>query len=272
MKSDVIHEHAPGLWQSRYALRNLILKDFRIRYRNMSLGILWSVINPLVMLGVLVFVFTHVVGQNRAKDFPIQVLTGIIVFNFFSQTISATTTCIIANTSIIKRVIFPRVIIPMSVVFSQLLHFMIQLLLLALFLILFRIPPTWMYLWLPVVFMVELIFIMGLSLILATLNVYFRDVHYMVLSGLTILFWFTPIFYKLQDAHLNLAAKFSTWFYFVYLLNPLAGCVNAARHAILWNSPPDAIAFGMASIVAVVSLLLGVFLFHRFQRNFADHL
>lgn len=254
------------LWEYRFALQNLVLKDFRVRYRNMSLGFLWSIVNPLVMLGVLVFVFTKLVGHGRGEFFAVRVLIGIIIFNFFSMCASSATGCIMDNASLVKKIIFPRHVIPVSVVLAQLIHLAIQLLVLVVFLVWFRVPVTWHYLWLPLVFLVELVFTTGVAFVFSALNVQFRDVQYIVQSGLAVLFWFTPIFYSLQEAHQNLARSA----YFVYLLNPLAGCVNAARYAIVLGRAPDAVAFGVAALTAVVTLALGVGVFQRMQRNFAD--
>lgn len=268
MRPSVAHYHASGFLKYRYALWNLVLKDFRVRYRNMSLGFMWSVLNPLVMLGVLVFVFTYIVGKGGPPGFTLRILVGIILFNFFSMCISPATTCIAENGAIVKKVIFPRQIIPISVVLAQVIHLVIQLALLLVFIILFKVPITRFYLWLVPVFAVEMILIMGASLICATLNVYFNDWLYLVQSGLTVLFWFTPIFYTLKDAHANLPLSL----YALYLLNPLVGCVDGARAAILYRSPPDAFAFGMAAVSALTLLGIGVIMFRRMNKNFADHI
>ena len=256
------------IWNYRFALHNLVLKDFRIRYRNMSLGILWSIINPLVMLGVLVFIFTYVYPNRGIPFFPVSVLIGLIIFNFFSLCISSTTSCIIDNTPLVKKTIFPRIILPISVVLSQVIHLAIQLMLLVVFIIIFRVPLTWSYLWLPLIFLIQLIFVTGSCLICATLNVYYRDVLYLVQSALTILFWFTPIFYSLTLVHNNL----SRWMYGAYIMNPMAGCIDGARKAILHNMAPDLTAFSVAAGISVLLLIIGIFLFQRYERNFADRL
>ena len=97
MSIEVSHSNSRGFWHHRYALYNLVLKDFRVRYRNMSLGFLWSVINPLVMLGVLVFVFTFVMKINREPYFAVFLLLGLVLYNFMSLCLSTATTCIQDN-------------------------------------------------------------------------------------------------------------------------------------------------------------------------------
>jgi len=257
-----------NLWKFRFALLNLILKDFRIRYRNMSLGILWSIINPLVMLGVLIFIFTYVYPRQGEEFFPIFVLLGLIAYNFFSLSITVATTSIVDNAPLIKKVIFPRIILPLSIVFSQLIHFVIMCGLLVLFLIIFQVPWSFYMLWLPVIYSVVLIAIIGLSLICSSLNVYYRDVQYLVTSLMTILFWFSPVFYSLTNAHQNMPRHM----YAIYILNPLAGCIDATRKTVLQQIHPDAISFGVAIAVSFTLLFFGTWLFQRIQKNFADRI
>ena len=250
----------------RFALDNLVLKDFRIRYRNMSLGILWSVVNPLVMLSVLVFIFMYVYPQQKMPYFPIFVLLGLIGYNFFNLSMASATNSILENSNLIKKVIFPRIFIPLSVVLSQLIHFAIQLMLLAVFILIFRVPLTWSYAWLPLIYLVELLFIMGLCFITSALNVFYHDVYYLVMSSLTLLFWFTPIFYPLSKVHESLPKAA----YGLYILNPLAGCIDASRNAVIFNTNPDAVAFGFACAIALITFFGGIKFFNRYQRYFAD--
>jgi len=253
------------VWMYRFALQNLILKDFRIRYRNMSLGILWSVLNPLVMLGVLVVVFSYIHPQHNEHCFPIFLLLGLIPFNFFSLCVSTSTNCVVENAPLVKKVIFPRHILPIAVVLSQTIHLVIQLFLLAVFILIFRVPVHSSYLWLVPVYAVELIFILGTTLTCAAVNVYYRDALYLIQSGLTVMFWFTPIFYSLTIVKMNLPASL----YWVYILNPLAGIIDTSRRAVLDHAGPGP-SFAVAAAVAAFMLVLGFTVFNRKEKNFAD--
>lgn len=273
MPSDGVHSSHEGnvlsaIWTYRFALQNLMLKDFRIRYRNMSLGIVWSVMNPLVMLGVLVFIFQYVFPNKDIPYFPIFILLGLLGFNFFSLCVSSATSCIIDNAPLVKKTIFPRIILPLSVVLSQVIHILIQIGLLIVFMIIFRTPVTASYVWLPLIFLIELAFSCGAALIFSLLNVYYRDTLYLVQSGLTILFWLTPVFYPLSLAHQNLPKAL----YGIYIMNPLAFCIDGARKAILFNTAPDTVALIFAAVIAAVSLVAGLALYSRYQHNFADRL
>jgi len=192
MPKDIDHCHSRGFWAHRDALYNLLLKDFRSRYRNMSLGLLWSVVNPLVMLGVLVFVFSYVYKVDKVPYFPVSLLIGLVLYNFLSLSLGSATACITDNSSIIKKIIFPRAIIPVSIVLSQVIHFCIQLLVVVLFMIILRVPFCPTALWMPLILAIEIVFVTGATLITSSLNVFFRDIRYLVESGLAV-FWFSRI-------------------------------------------------------------------------------
>ena len=251
-----------------YALRNLAAKDFRIRYRNMALGILWSVINPLVMLGVLTFIFSYVYPAAGVKFFPVFVLLGLVGFNLFSRCVTQGTVSVLENAPLVKKVAFPRLLIPLSAVISQLMDGLIMICILAVLIVVFGVPVTWHYLWLPLIYLVEIAFILGVSLITSALNVYYRDMRYLVESGLTILFWLTPIFYPLSAIKNNLPSVV----YYLYLVNPLAGCIHSTRLAVLEGKGPDPFAFGIAVGVTVATLLTGLIMFEVLQKKFADRM
>jgi lipopolysaccharide transport system permease protein len=257
--------HWGALWDRRFALINLVLKDFRVRYRNMSLGMAWSVLNPLVMLGVLMFVFTYIYPRPQ-RYFPIFLLLGLIAYNFFALCMASATACIVDNSPLVKKVAFPRLFIPISTVLAQMIHVAIQLLLLACFIVVFRVPITAKFLWLPALYLIELVFILGAALIACTLYVYFRDTKYVVDSLVTIGFWLTPVFYSLQNMHERLPRLG----YAMYVMNPLAGCIEAARRVVVYGVQPDYLSLAIAAAVAVVTLATGLILFGRGQRFFAD--
>lgn len=252
----------------RFALLNLVLKDFRTRYRNMSLGILWSVINPLVMLGVLIVVFSFIHPQKHAHFFPVFLLIGMVIYNIFSLCLPPATNSIQSNVSLVKKVIFPRELIPLSVVLSQVVHAGIQTVLLFTFVLIFSVPFAWTWLWIIPAYFILFVYILGVSFAASALAVTYRDILYVVESGLKVLFWLTPIFYDLAQVRLNLPRPL----YFVYLLNPMAGCIDAVRRGILRGQHPDWESFLVALVVSIFTGWFGWLIFRKRQALFADRI
>jgi len=247
-----------------FLLSNLIMRDFRIRYRNMSLGVFWSLLNPLVMMVVLTFIFTRVFPAGAVRNFHVFVLCGIIPFNFFAVAWVSGTTSIYQNAGLVKKVILPREIVPISTILANSIHFLIQLGLLVAVVLAsgYRVNGHWALL--PVVFALEVVFVCGLSLITSALDVYFRDVRYVVESANTILFWMVPIFY--------LFTAVPAQYHSLYQYNPIAAVVLACRNIMMEaKAPPPTLLYKLFA-VSTVCFILGLLVFRRLKRKFADYL
>ena len=253
------------VWNGEYSfvIRNLILKDFRIRYRNMSLGVFWSLLNPLVMMGVLTFVFTRIL-PSAVENFPLFVLCGIVPFNFFTTAWISGTTSLIDNAGLVKRVPFPREILPVASVLSNTLHLLIQVGLLLTLALYYGKGVNVHWLWLPVVWTLEVILVCGLALIFSGLNVYTRDIRYVVESASTVLFWLVPIFYTSPPSSVRFVA--------IYNYNPLAAVVFALRDILMQGVAPPASLLWRLAASSTLTLLLGLFVFGRLKRRFYNYL
>lgn len=247
-----------------FLFTNLIAKDFRIRYRNMSLGIFWSLLNPLVMMGVLTFVFRGVVGGEHSRAFPLFVLCGLVPYNFFTGAIMTGTSSIVDNAPLVKRVPLPREVVPVAAVLSNCVHLLIQLGLLVAIAFGFGIRPGVQWLWLPAIWALYVAFVCGLALGASAINVYVRDTRYVVESFNLILFWLVPIFYSFTI----IPAKYAA----VYRFNPVAALVLAMRAILLdGHAPPMSLIINL-TLAASVSLLAGFAIFGRLKLYFYEHM
>ncbi|HML18478.1 MAG TPA: ABC transporter permease [Bryobacteraceae bacterium] len=247
-----------------FLFTNLILKDFKIRYRNMSLGILWSLLNPLVMMGVLTFVFGRVVGGERPQYFPLFVLCGLVPYNFFTGAIMTGTTSIVDNAPLVKRVPVPREVVPVASVLSNCVHLMIQLGLLVGIALAFGIRPGAQWLWLPVVWALYVAFVCGLALGASAINVFVRDTRYVVESFNLLLFWVVPIFYSFSSIPQKYAA--------IYRFNPVAALVLAMRNILLDRTPPPTSLMMNLVLAAALSLAAGFAIFSQLKMYFYERI
>ena len=253
-------------WKGDYLflLQNLVLKDFRIRYRNMSLGILWSLINPLVMMGVLTFIFGRVFGRENGSAYPLLILSGLVPYNFFTAAWLSGTTSIIANAQLVKRVPVPREVVPIAAVFSNCVHLAIQVALLLALTFFFRFPVNRFWLWLLPLWLLYIAFVCGISLLSSAISVFIRDTQYVVESFNVVLFWLVPIFYSFEIIPPKYAA--------VYRFNPVAALVLAMRNILLEHQAPPATLIENMVIAAAVALGIGLLVFGRLKRSFYEYI
>jgi lipopolysaccharide transport system permease protein len=247
-----------------YLLQNLVLKDFRIRYRNMSLGILWSLINPLVMMGVLTFVFGYIYGDQSPPFFPLFILCGQIPYIFFAGAWLSGTTSIIANAQLVKRVPVPREVMPISAVFSNCVHLAIQVALMLGMTFYYHLAPSWFWLWLLPLWALYIVFVCGVSLLSSAVSVYIRDTQYVVESFNVVLFWLVPIFYSWE----RIPPKYA----FVYKLNPVAALALAMRDILIDRHAPPATLIENMAIAAAVAMGIGLVVFGRLKRSFYEYI
>ncbi len=267
------------LRQYRYLLRNLVVRDLKARYKNSVLGILWSILNPLFLMGVFTVLFS-VMANSQIRQYPIFVLTGLIPWNFFSGALVSGTVSVTGNSALVKKVYFPRELLPASALLSNLVNFFFAFLVLIVFLYVFGIGLTVHALWVPVLLLTQLIFTLGLCLLLGSLTVFYRDVL-MILEVVTLAWFFlTPVFYSLEMFGNSatilgitfVPAQVMRW------LNPMASIIDGYR-TVLWGTYGSNGPVGMnpaylvrTFVTAVIVLIVGYTVFTRLNPLFGEKL
>lgn len=254
------------MWNADYpfVLQNLVLKDFRLRYRNMSLGVFWSLLNPFIMMGVLVFVFTIVFPNQMIRGFPLFVLCGLIPFNFFTAAWSGGMVSVTDNSGLVKRVPLPRVLLPVASVLANCIHLLIQVGILLAFALMLGFGVNRYWVWLPVVWFFEVVFLLGLVMATAALDVYVRDLRYIVDSTIRVMFWLVPIFYSLDSVPRR--------YHGIYEYNPISALTLSLRQILMNSSSPSFDLLAKLAFTSLVMLAAGWFLFRSLQRRFFEQL
>jgi len=257
------------LFEYRDLLRVLTVKELKLQYRNSVLGFFWSLLNPLLMMLIFTFVFAQVF-RFGIKDFPVFLLCGLFPWNFFNGSIVGATGSIISNSNLIKKVYFPREILPLSVVAANMVNFVLSMVIL--FVLLSYYGYNY-YAYLPLVALIVIIETMlaaGLSLLLAALNVYFRDIQYIVGVGMMALFYATPIIYNISMVEQSGLVAGHPWILLVYKLNPMVWITGLYKDMLYGMVLPSWHSFGYAILAAVVFLCLGFTVFHYLSPRFAE--
>jgi lipopolysaccharide transport system permease protein len=268
------------LWAYHDLIYNLVVRDLKVRYKNSVLGILWSMLNPLLMMLVFTFVFKGLVGKSNLPAYPAFILSGLLAWNLFQSSITGATASIVGNAHLIKKVYFPREVLPISVVLSNVVNYVLALpVYLVLASILGRPPTVWVLL-LPAVLLVQLFFTLGISFILSTVNVFYRDTQ-IVLEVVTLAWFFlTPVFYAIREVapqgwridSLGLALDADAVQRLFRIVNPMASIIASYRDVLYWGARPGLDFFMRTAVTALFFLVVGYLVFLRFCPVFGEEI
>ena len=247
----------------RDLLRELVIRDIKLRYKGSILGQAWTLLNPLAELLVLLFVFTVVLPVD-IPHYAASLFTGLLVYGWFRTSLDYATAAIVENREVIRRPGVPASILPVVSVVSTLVHFMLSLPVLFVVLVISGVYPTRAAVILPALIVVQFTLILSLAYPLAALHVWFRDTQYLLRVALQLLFYLTPVFYEANV----IPARYQT----IYHLNPMVSLVEGYREVLLYGRLPAPAPLILMALVTAGLLGIGVPVFRRTSQRFADEL
>lgn len=257
-----------GFQKDIFILKQLVSKDFKIKYRRSFLGVAWSVLNPLLMMIVMAIVFTTIFAQGRngsvtPEMYPLYLIVGNVTFAVMSDSTSQALSSIIYASSLLKKVKVHRFVFPVQKVLFSLVNFAFSLIAVAIVMLWFRVVPTWHLLLLPVCLILLMFFCMGVGLLLSAATVFFRDVMHLWSVVLTAWTYFTPIFwttdYILKMPHILRVLMYA---------NPMYNYLQFMREIFLFQTCPTPLEFGLCVAWAVIAMAIGYTVFHKNEHKF----
>ncbi len=259
------------LYDYRELIQNLVSRDLKVRYKNSVLGVLWSLLNPILMTLVFTVVFTLML-QGGVPKYPVFFMSGYLPWSFLSASVVGATQSIVGNAHLIKKVYFPREVLPLAGVLSNLVNFLLGLVVLFGLILIFRVKLTPAILMLPLIILAQMLFTLGLAFFLSTANVFYRDTQHILQVVMQAWFFLTPIFYPItvlpESAEiLGLTVNIQLW---LRRLNPMASLVASYQDVLYWGSPTGWDFFLRTLITCAAVFAVGYWVFCRFSPVFGE--
>lgn len=251
------------LYNYREMMYNLVKKDLRTRYKGSILGFLWTFINPLLQLIIYTIVFSIIMRANVEK-FYIYLFVALIPWIFFTTALQGGATSILSGKDLIKKVYFPRAIIPLSVVNAAFMNMLFSMVIVFIALVVSGIGLSWYIIFLPIVMIVEYLFALGLALIFAALTVYFRDLEHILAIVIMGWFYLTPIVYTMD----TVPEQYRGY----YKLNPMTDIIAVYREILYYKQMPEFRTIVGILVWSILCIIVGYVLFQRLQKHFVEEL
>ncbi len=251
------------IWQYKNLLYFLVWRDLKVRYKQTIVGVGWAIFQPFMSMVVFSVFFGKLAKMpSDGIPYPIFVYVGLILWQFFSSSLGETSNCLISNQSIITKIYFPRLVLPISATITHFVDFLISSVILVGLMIYYGYSPhLFGLLILPLLLLITFMAAVGIGLFLASINFKYRDVRYALPFFMQMMLFLTPVIYPA-----SIAGKYS-W---ILAFNPMTGVIKAAHAAILGNAPINWFLLGISSLVCFIALIIGFISFKKTERYFAD--
>ena len=252
-----------NLYNYRELLKTNVKKEIRGKYKNSFLGVIWSFLNPLLQIAVYAIVFPLIL-RNTQENYVIFLCCGLIPWTFFATAISRSAFTMIENGNILKKVYFPREILSISVVTSEGVNFLISTIIIIAFVLFSGLGITKYILFYPLVFIVQYLLLLAISLIVSSVCVYVRDLQHFIGIFLQLLFYATPIVYS--------AETIPSQFAWILKINPMTYIINGYRDIFYKQTMPDITGLLIIMGIMLVAIVIGYLIFNKLQKGFAEQL
>ena len=249
------------IYQYRHMIKTLVKQDINGRYKGSFFGFLWTLLNPLLMLAVYSLVFQFVF-RTGIENYSIYLFICLMPWNAFANTIAVGTTCVSNNASILKKVYFPREVLPLAVVISNTIQYFFSAVIIFIALIISGVGVFWVAIFLPVIVLIQAIFSLGLIMLLSAANVYIRDVQYIMNPVMMIWMYACPILYSIS----MVPEKFLG----IYKLNPMTLIMQEYQNILYNKTLPNFASLGIVFAISIIVLIIGYLVFNKLQRRFAE--
>lgn len=254
-------EHIKEIFRFKEMIKSWTRKELRTRYKGSFFGFLWTFINPLLQLVVYSFIFPLILGQSQ-ESYAMFMFVALIPWNFFTSSIQGTCGLIVWNSSLVTKVYFPREILPISYALSGTMNMIFSYAIVFPMLLLFGVPITWNVLWLPVLIVTQTIFCMGMALLFSSVNVFFRDLEYLISVVIMALYFLTPIMYDIA----NMPERIRP----ILRVNPMNSFVELYRDITFYGIGLNISLYFFTLCYSIVIFIIGYLVFGKLQRKFTE--
>jgi lipopolysaccharide transport system permease protein len=262
-RKGIFYVDVKSIWEYRELLYFLVWRDLKVRYKQTAIGIAWTILQPLISMLIFTVIFGYL-GRipSDGVPYPIFAFCGLLPWTYFAAALNRCMVSVVADTQLVSKVFFPRLLLPLAGTMSGLIDFFISLFLFLGLMIWYGFALTWWLLVLPVFLLLALLTALGVGLWFAALNVRYRDIGYIVPFVTQVWMFASPVIYP--------ASMIPERYRWLYSLNPMAGVIEAFRWTLLGKANPDFSMMALSTVVVIIVFAGGVFFFRRMERTFAD--
>ena len=251
------------LLRYRELLWSWVVRNIKVRYKQSLLGIAWAILQPLSATIIMVVVFSRFVHVSTdGVPHPIFYYSALLPWTFSATSITFGTGCLVSNMNLVTKIYFPREILPISAVLASFVDFLIATVIFVAMLVFYRVPVSPSWAWVPAILLIQILLTIGIVLLASALNVFYRDIRFVVPLGMQLWMYLTPVIYPLSMVPERFRA--------LYMLNPMAGLIDSYRRVVLYAQQPNVTYLLMALVISVFVFLVAYMYFKRTEVVFAD--